>query len=755
VSTDRPSETRLQALRRRFRFDRRAARQHDRQLGQVLPIFAIMSVVLLGAAAIATDVAWWWTNEQRMQRAADAAALAGAPYLPGDQSQAFAAARAEATKNGYTSGVGGVTVTPRRDTVGGNTRKLIVDVDGPVTTHFARVFGMVNVDVGVTGAAEMVLPVPMGSPQNYYGVGFFRDEVTTVVPTPRTGTTLTRAPTGFLSTAPDNDWSNPGGAFGPGTTSEGANNDTQAWNGFDLSSLPPTFTITAIRVLLGDVVLDGSGSACRITAHLSWDGGTSWTGPQQTNQLSTSGADEQIPPTGSSTWGRSWSRSDFVGAGGQPSPFRVRLTWNDGFTDCPSSRDVDVSDLDVQLTYNWTENVTTTIIQETDVRAPDGPGTILAPQNFWGALQSQGAPNIQGDAYMTYYDTRTSQTNPDYSPTGYYHYSIEFAPGTSGREIWVFDPGFCDVSSSNGTGEYYTFGSPNGSGNTFNRVSTYYDLYDTKETPWDLADDGTPVASFGNDYVGLRLRDTVLQTSGSSNFNGTSPCNDLTWHNGWVRLNGDLTGGNKFRLHTHSTNPGSPSDQQSTTALNAFAIWATSSGTAPKVHGLGAMEAYVRLPGGRASQFYLAQIDAEHAGKTMVINLWDPGDTGALRATLKILKPTSSTYQAVPFTFTARRNSGASTNCTNETQATDDDSDNTTVVTNNGGTSRYNGCWVTIEIVIPDDYTAPHPSSDTVTTQGGWWKILYDMGGSSSDYSTDLTTWQVELRGNPVHLVPE
>jgi hypothetical protein len=356
---------------------------------------------------------------------------------------------------------------------------------------------------------------------------------------------------------------------------------------------------------------------------------------------------------------------------------------------------------------------------------------------------------------MTYYDTRTSQTNGDYSPAGYYHYTIEFAPGTTGREIWVFDPGFCDVSSSNGTGEYYTFGSPNGSGNTFNPVSTYYDLYDTKDTPWDLADDGAPVVSFGNDYAGLRLRDTVLQTSGSSNYNGTSPCNAMTWHNGWVRLNGNLSVGNKFRLHTHSTNSGSPSDQQNTTALNAFAIWATSSGTAPKVHGLGAMEAYVRLPGGRASQFYLAQIDAEHAGKTMVINLWDPGDTGALRATLKILTPTTSTYQAVPFTFTARRNSGASTNCTNENQANDDDSDPTTVVTNTGGTSRYNGCWVTIEIVIPDDYDAPHPSSDTVTTQGGWWKILYDMGGSSSDFSTDLTTWQVELRGNPVHLVPE
>ena len=54
----------------------------SRQLGQVLPLFALLSVVLLGGAALLTDVAWWWTSEQRMQRAADAAALAGADYLP-------------------------------------------------------------------------------------------------------------------------------------------------------------------------------------------------------------------------------------------------------------------------------------------------------------------------------------------------------------------------------------------------------------------------------------------------------------------------------------------------------------------------------------------------------------------------------------------------------------------------------------------------------------------------------------------------
>src|SRR5262245_16010206 len=118
---------------------RRVVRRLDRQeRGQVLPIFAIMAVVLLGAAALVTDVAWMWTNQQRMQRAADAGALAGAIYLPGNQTLAFSTARAETAKNGFTDGVGGVVVTPRRDP--GDPRKLLVDIDAPVGTFFARVF---------------------------------------------------------------------------------------------------------------------------------------------------------------------------------------------------------------------------------------------------------------------------------------------------------------------------------------------------------------------------------------------------------------------------------------------------------------------------------------------------------------------------------------------------------------------------------------------------------------------------------------
>jgi hypothetical protein len=64
-----------------------------------------------------------------------------------------------------------------------------------------------------------------------------------------------------------------------------------------------------------------------------------------------------------------------------------------------------------------------------------------------------------------------------------------------------------------------------------------------------------------------------------------------------------------------------------------------------------------------------------------------------------------------------------------------------------------NGCWLTISIALPTTYTAPHPSADTLTTEAGWWKIRYTMGGSTSSFSTDLTGWKVSIRGNPVHLV--
>ena len=327
-----------QRLRRR----RRPATEGDRspQRGQVLAIFAVMSVVLLGGAALISDVAWWWTFEQRMQRAADAAALAGAIYLPGNRSLAYSTAVAEAAKNGFTHGTGGVVVAPRPDP-GGNPRKLIVDIDGSVDTNFARVFCwdggpcLQTVDVGVTGAAEYVLPVPMGSPQNYYGVGYLIDAVATTTTTPEDRDTDWVPVTAPVSGT----WSGAGNVatnnnqYATTTTNTGQH----IWR-FSLG-IPndPSVVIQGVQVRLTDAFLSDSASSCRIDVAASWNGGApgSWTTTTvQTGNLGTSSTAGDYTfgsATSASFGGHAWVRSDF-------DSFQVRLTRVGASASCPASQ---------------------------------------------------------------------------------------------------------------------------------------------------------------------------------------------------------------------------------------------------------------------------------------------------------------------------------------------------------------------------------------------------------------------------------
>ncbi|MDQ2965916.1 MAG: pilus assembly protein TadG-related protein, partial [Chloroflexota bacterium] len=160
----------------------------SRPRGQVLVIFALGIFVLIMMVAVVIDVSWLWVNSLRIQRAADAAALAGAVTLPNDPTRGYTLARSEATKNGYTSGAG-VTVTPIQDTR--NPRRLNVSITAPVDMFFMRLVGMNQLPVTRKASGEFTLPVPMGSPQNYYGVGLLN------VPTRTTQTTVTTADTGW------------------------------------------------------------------------------------------------------------------------------------------------------------------------------------------------------------------------------------------------------------------------------------------------------------------------------------------------------------------------------------------------------------------------------------------------------------------------------------------------------------------------------------------------------------------------------
>ena len=141
-------------------------------------IFAGGLIALLSLCAVVIDVSWYWANELRVQRAADAAALAGVVSLPGDIPAAESTAVTAAGQNGYTvtdscqadgktpASVPGMCAVPDPD----NNRQLDVTVSEPVNTFFMRLVGIKSITATRTSKALYVLPVPMGSPQAYYGI---------------------------------------------------------------------------------------------------------------------------------------------------------------------------------------------------------------------------------------------------------------------------------------------------------------------------------------------------------------------------------------------------------------------------------------------------------------------------------------------------------------------------------------------------------------------------------------------------------
>jgi uncharacterized membrane protein len=86
--------------------------------GQVLVVFALALVVLLGFGGLALDGGSAFAQRRDQQTAADLAALAAANdfLISGVETQAVARARAVAASNGYTHGTGGTSVTVALDT---------------------------------------------------------------------------------------------------------------------------------------------------------------------------------------------------------------------------------------------------------------------------------------------------------------------------------------------------------------------------------------------------------------------------------------------------------------------------------------------------------------------------------------------------------------------------------------------------------------------------------------------------------------
>ena len=351
--------------------------------------------------------------------------------------------------------------------------------------------------------------------------------------------------------------------------------------------------------------------------------------------------------------------------------------------------------------------------------------------NFWAAAMSQGANRGYGDAYGTYYNPYPTLNN-QYDYRGY-QYTIDVPVGAGATTVDLKDATFCAVDPNLGTGDHWIGGTDQG-------MSTYYTLWsDPAETPLDYTDD-VQVASSGTLFENKRQVDksASLRDTSISGYASMPDCQNDPYHNQWWTL-ATLTSPGSYRLQVTTTNPLNANDQIGVSAENMWGLRAVSTDPthAARVYGLGKMVIYANVPNGQAG-FYLGRIEAVHAGKTMVIQLFDPGDASG-NSSIEILQPTATAYVPISFNYIADSNAGGSKSGTT-----------TSLKTTINGSTQYNNSWVTITVPLPKTYAAPLPATETTPgVLGGWWKIRYTYSSATSD----TTTWQVSIRGNPVHLV--
>ncbi len=738
-----------------------------RGTGQVLVIFAGAMLVMMLMMAVVIDVSWLWSSSLRIQRAADAAALAGAATLPTNPGRGFRLADEAAVKNGFDASADPDIDVVKDYNAAANPYRMSVTITAPVDTFFMRIVGLNQFNVTRIAHAELNLPLKMGSPEQWYGVGTFNKLEPVQGPPVRVDA--------------DTDWRShgtvpPGGAWttpqfaddqndGNFARSPVLSNAEQEWGGFGLTGsgpnpIPddPSLVIEGIEVRFRALITgtEGLDTGCELQTDLSWDGGGatgSWTTTPVSRNLTSSevlyelGDDSSLAdwPQPSGTW----NDASFFNT----SNFRVRLTWNK--PSCGADRRASVDTLEVRVTYHWMAPGPVTY-EPVTIPVPPPDGETVAPQSrgFWGAIITAGGVRMNGDRYAPeWFSTQTSAPNPDHIGTGY-DYIVEFS-GANGR-VYLFDPVFCatgvnpEGSGNYGAGDHWT-GRPLGGGSGTLPVTTEFRLYNTNGTLIEKSDDTLvsslpPYTSQGSDQSG-EFDDPGVGGSGAGDIPTGGlfvDCHNHAAHNEWVPLQAGLAAGT-YRLNV-SSQAGNPL----TAAENLWSLYVADDGPvgSARVYGEARMVAYSNLNGAPVTNapvkqvFYLAQVEEKHAGKTMQIELFDPGDVAG-DATLRILSPDGSSYDYATFDYAADGAciSGRSDACSGSGQI----SINTAI----GGQSSFDNSAITITVPLPVTYGngGLTPSGET---ESGWWKIEYEVGDAN-----DTTTWEVSILENPVHLVVE
>ncbi len=188
-----------------------------------------------------------------------------------------------------------------------------------------------------------------------------------------------------------------------------------------------------------------------------------------------------------------------------------------------------------------------------------------------------------------------------------------------------------------------------------------------------------------------------------------------------------------------STGPGGQSGSGSGASSMTIAGWnnddvilqgvltnATPSRTSPQ-------NSCVTSNGSSYACFDLACIPSDYAGRTLTVSIFDPGDAGSSNpnGTLNVgIVPPDPTKATVTYPSTAPQ------------QTVDGVK---SVKTFNGGQRSYNGLWLNAQVTLAPSYTGTCDVNGT-----GWWQVMYASTGGVAP--TDKVGVRISLIGSPVHL---
>jgi len=117
-------------------------------LGSIAFLSALILTVLLGFAAISTDMALLYAEKSNLQNAVDASALAGAQELPDEPEQAISTALQYGAENGVTVTIAEVT---------SDNKEILVSTEKNTSLFLARVLG-IDSQIVTASARAAVLP---------------------------------------------------------------------------------------------------------------------------------------------------------------------------------------------------------------------------------------------------------------------------------------------------------------------------------------------------------------------------------------------------------------------------------------------------------------------------------------------------------------------------------------------------------------------------------------------------------------------